>query len=125
MTDDEKFLWKDLQLEECHRLGLENAKDIIACGFDITKTFIFSDLDYVRADPRPRTRYPLPLACEIDPVMLPARIAAFVTACCSVTYITLPVRRPLAAPHSRAAAGSEPCIALPAGPPSCACSPTR
>ena len=47
MTDDEKFLWKDLQLEECHRLGFENAKDIIACGFDITKTLIFSDLDYV------------------------------------------------------------------------------
>ena len=37
MTDDEKFLWKDLALDECHRLGLENAKDIIACGFDISK----------------------------------------------------------------------------------------
>ena len=47
MTDDEKFLWKDLQLEECHRLGFENAKDIIACGFDITRTLIFSDLDYI------------------------------------------------------------------------------
>jgi len=31
MTDDEKFLWKDLKLEECHRLAFENAKDIIAC----------------------------------------------------------------------------------------------
>ena len=29
LTDDEKFLWKDLQLDECHRLGYENAKDII------------------------------------------------------------------------------------------------
>jgi len=48
MTDDEKFLWKDLKLEECHRLGFENAKDIIACGFDITKTLIFSDLDYIQ-----------------------------------------------------------------------------
>jgi len=47
LTDDEKFLWKDLQLDECHRLGFENAKDIIACGFDVSKTFIFSDLDYV------------------------------------------------------------------------------
>jgi tryptophanyl-tRNA synthetase len=47
MTDDEKFLWKDLELEECHRLAFENAKDIIACGFDITKTLIFSDLDYI------------------------------------------------------------------------------
>ena len=47
MTDDEKFLWKDLELGEAHRLAHENAKDIIACGFDIKKTFIFSDLDYV------------------------------------------------------------------------------
>ena len=48
MTDDEKFLWKDLKLEEAHRLAHENAKDIIACGFDPKKTFIFSDLDYMR-----------------------------------------------------------------------------
>jgi len=47
MTDDEKFLWKDLTLEEAHRLTYENAKDIIAVGFDPRKTFIFSDLDYV------------------------------------------------------------------------------
>ncbi|XP_065833310.1 tryptophan--tRNA ligase, cytoplasmic-like [Oscarella lobularis] len=47
MTDDEKFLWKDLTLEETNRLAYENAKDIIACGFDIKKTFIFSDLDYM------------------------------------------------------------------------------
>ena len=49
LTDDEKFLWKDLALEECHRLGRENAKDIIACGFLPSKTFIFSDLDYIGA----------------------------------------------------------------------------
>jgi tryptophanyl-tRNA synthetase len=47
LTDDEKFLWKDLELEECHRLAFENAKDIIACGFKKDKTFIFSDLDYI------------------------------------------------------------------------------
>lgn len=47
LTDDEKFLWKDLTLEEAHRLAFENAKDIIACGFDPEKTFIFSDLDYI------------------------------------------------------------------------------
>ncbi|XP_046375523.1 tryptophan--tRNA ligase, cytoplasmic-like [Haliotis rufescens] len=47
MTDDEKFLWRDLELEEAHRLAHENAKDIIACGFDLDKTFIFSDLEYV------------------------------------------------------------------------------
>jgi len=47
MTDDEKFLWKDLTLEQAHRLTYENAKDIIAVGFDPRKTFIFSDLEYV------------------------------------------------------------------------------
>ena len=47
LTDDEKFLWKDLTLEEARRLAYENAKDIIACGFNPDKTFIFSDLDYI------------------------------------------------------------------------------
>ena len=48
LTDDEKFLFKpELQLEDCYRLGYENAKDIIACGFDVDTTFIFSDLDYI------------------------------------------------------------------------------
>ncbi|CAI0452249.1 unnamed protein product, partial [Linum tenue] len=47
LTDDEKCMWKNLSVEECQRLARENAKDIIACGFDITKTFIFSDFDYV------------------------------------------------------------------------------
>ena len=47
LTDDEKFLWKPLSLEECNALGYENAKDIIACGFDPKKTFMFSDLDYM------------------------------------------------------------------------------
>jgi len=48
LTDDEKFLFKtNLPLEEAHRLAFENAKDIIACGFDKEKTFIFSDLDYI------------------------------------------------------------------------------
>lgn len=40
LTDDEKFLWKDLKLEECYRLAYENAKDIIACGFDVNKVKI-------------------------------------------------------------------------------------
>jgi len=54
MTDDEKFLWKGKYDEETgdnlmhyHQLTIENAKDIIACGFDKRKTFIFSDLEYV------------------------------------------------------------------------------
>ncbi|KAF5960010.1 hypothetical protein HYC85_001219 [Camellia sinensis] len=40
-------MWKNLSVEESKRLARENAKDIIACGFDISKTFIFSDFNYV------------------------------------------------------------------------------
>lgn len=58
LTDDEKFLWKDLELEEAQRLGYENAKDIIACGFKPEKTFIFSNLDYMG--------HMYPLVCEIE-----------------------------------------------------------
>nr|XP_021148053.1 tryptophan--tRNA ligase, cytoplasmic isoform X1 [Columba livia] len=47
LTDDEKYLWKDLTTEKAYEYARENAKDIIACGFDINKTFIFSDLDYL------------------------------------------------------------------------------
>lgn len=39
-----------LELEEAYRLGKENIKDIIACGFDPDKTFIFSDFDYVKGE---------------------------------------------------------------------------
>jgi tryptophanyl-tRNA synthetase len=47
LTDDEKFLWKDMKLEDAKKLALENAKDIIALGFDVKKTFIFSDFRHV------------------------------------------------------------------------------
>lgn len=48
LTDDEKYFFKEnLTLEEAHRLAFENARDIIAIGFDLNKTFIFSDLDYI------------------------------------------------------------------------------
>jgi len=47
LTDDEKYLWKDLELDEANHLAYENAKDIIAVGFDPKKTFIFSDIDYM------------------------------------------------------------------------------
>jgi tryptophanyl-tRNA synthetase len=47
LTDDEKFLWKDLKQEECMRLAWENIKDIIALGFDVNKTFIFNDLSFM------------------------------------------------------------------------------
>lgn len=47
LTDDEKFLWKGLSVEETRRLARENCKDIIACGFDVSRTFVFSDFEYV------------------------------------------------------------------------------
>ncbi|NXV05116.1 SYWC protein, partial [Cettia cetti] len=47
LTDDEKYLWKDMTIEKAYEYAKENAKDIIACGFDVNKTFIFSDLDYL------------------------------------------------------------------------------
>ncbi len=48
MTDDEKYYFKDnLPLEEANRLVRFNAKDIIACGFNPQKTWIFSNLETV------------------------------------------------------------------------------
>ncbi|SPN98810.1 probable cytoplasmic tryptophanyl-tRNA synthetase [Cephalotrichum gorgonifer] len=48
LTDDEKALFKDsLTFEEVLHFGMENAKDIIALGYDVKKTFIYSDLKYV------------------------------------------------------------------------------
>ena len=46
MTDDEKFLVKDLTLADCQRFAIENSKDIIAAGFNPEKTFIFADSKY-------------------------------------------------------------------------------
>ncbi|XP_074380594.1 tryptophan--tRNA ligase, cytoplasmic-like [Apium graveolens] len=47
LADDVKFMSGNVSIEESQRLARENAKDIIAGGFDISKTFIFSDIDYV------------------------------------------------------------------------------
>ena len=46
LTDDEKFLVKDLTLPDCQKFAVENAKDIIAAGFNPEKTFIFADSKY-------------------------------------------------------------------------------
>jgi len=45
LTDDEKYLYKELTLEEIGHNLIENCKDIIACGFDPKKTFIFSNFE--------------------------------------------------------------------------------
>lgn len=47
LTDDEKTLWKDLTVEQSMKMARENAKDIIALGFDLNKTFIFHDFDFM------------------------------------------------------------------------------
>jgi tryptophanyl-tRNA synthetase len=47
MIDDEKFSWKDITVEDANKYAYENAKDVIACGFDPTKIFIFSDFDFI------------------------------------------------------------------------------
>ena len=46
MSDDEKYYFKPLEFADVYRLGFENSKDIIACGFNPQKTFIFSNRDY-------------------------------------------------------------------------------
>lgn len=43
LTDDEKYLYKGLSLEECRAHMLTNIRDIIACGFDPARTYIFSN----------------------------------------------------------------------------------
>jgi len=48
LTDDEKFLFKhELKAEQTYEFARANTKDIIAVGFDVKKTFIFSDFSYV------------------------------------------------------------------------------
>ena len=46
LTDDEKALFSDLTCDETYEYALENAKDIIALGFDQKKTFLYSSLKY-------------------------------------------------------------------------------
>lgn len=48
LTDDEKFLHSPkLTLEDTRRFAKQNAMDIIAVGFDMEKTFIFTDTEFV------------------------------------------------------------------------------
>lgn len=48
MTDDEKFMHSQkIEIEDSKRYTKANAKDIIAVGFDMKKTFIFSDFEFI------------------------------------------------------------------------------
>ena len=60
ITNDEKFFWKDsiTSLEQSTKMARENIKDIIALGFDITKTFIFIDTEYIH--------YLYPNVCQVQ-----------------------------------------------------------
>lgn len=46
VTDDEKFLFRDIDLDKLDRMAVENIKDIIACGFDAEQTFVFRNTEY-------------------------------------------------------------------------------
>lgn len=47
LTDDEKFYFKDLTMEEIDKMTQENLKDVLAFGFDPNLTFVFRDFEYV------------------------------------------------------------------------------
>ena len=50
LTDDEKFLFKPkLTIDDVKSFAKQNAKDIIAVGFNPENTFIFSDLEYMNS----------------------------------------------------------------------------
>ena len=51
LTDDEKAIWKKLKNEDAIKLAYANAKDIIACGFRLDKTFVFSDFEHITTNP--------------------------------------------------------------------------
>ncbi|KAK2641972.1 hypothetical protein Ddye_023735 [Dipteronia dyeriana] len=48
LSDDENCLGEKHSIKESRILARENAKSIIAFGFDITRTFIFCNSDYMR-----------------------------------------------------------------------------
>lgn len=46
ISDEEKYAFKKQKFDNIYKLGFENAKEIIACGFESKNTFIFSNRDY-------------------------------------------------------------------------------
>ena len=52
ISDEEKAAFKHVEFGSLHKMGFENAKEIISCGFDVKKTFIFSNRDYRLACPK-------------------------------------------------------------------------
>jgi len=48
ITDDEKFLMRDLSLEETRKFAYDNIADIVALGFDPKRTHIFVNTEYAK-----------------------------------------------------------------------------
>ncbi len=48
MTDDEKFLMRNVGMEEAVGYSYDNALDVIAAGMEPGKTVIFSDVEYIK-----------------------------------------------------------------------------
>lgn len=46
ISDEEKAAFKKIDFNILYKMGFENAKEIISCGFKKDKTFIFSNRDY-------------------------------------------------------------------------------
>ncbi|GBE59431.1 tryptophanyl-tRNA synthetase [Babesia ovata] len=48
LSDDEKFLFREeLEYDKVREMAKENARDIIACGFDPNLTFIYRNTDFI------------------------------------------------------------------------------
>eukprot|EP00755_Sulcionema_specki_P000678 Sspe_Gene.115593::Locus_103224_Transcript_1_1_Confidence_1.000_Length_669::g.115593::m.115593/K01867/WARS, trpS; tryptophanyl-tRNA synthetase len=47
LTDDEKYLFRDLDMEKLRVMTRENIKDILSFGFDLDRTFVFNNLSYM------------------------------------------------------------------------------
>jgi len=48
MADDEKYWFKDMDFNSIYEMGKQNARDVIALGFDPLRTLIFSNRDFSR-----------------------------------------------------------------------------
>ena len=46
ISDDEKCAFKNISFDTIYKYGYENARDLVAFGFNPNKTFIFSNRDY-------------------------------------------------------------------------------
>jgi tryptophanyl-tRNA synthetase len=46
LSDEEKYACKNMDFNTVYNIGMDNAKYIIACGFNQKKTFIFSNREY-------------------------------------------------------------------------------